>query len=41
MAYEKKYKERVLAYIESGHTQEETAKLFGVGTATLDLLQNC
>jgi len=35
MAYEKKYKERVLAYLEAGHTQAETAAIFGVGTTTI------
>ena len=35
MAYEKKFKESVLAHVESGHTQESTANLFGIGTATI------
>jgi transposase len=35
MAYEKKFRERVLAYRAEGHTIRETAKHFGVGETTL------
>ncbi len=35
MAYDKKFKERVLKYLEEGHTQEETAKTFRIGTTTI------
>lgn len=35
MAYDKKFKKRVLEYIEEGHTQKETAELFGIGTTTI------
>jgi len=35
MAYEKKFKEQVLAHIAKGHTQASTAKLFGIGTTTI------
>lgn len=35
MAYDKKFKERVLAHLAKGNTQESTAKLFGIGTTTL------
>jgi len=33
--YEKQYRERVISYIEAGHTQKEAAKHFGVGTTTI------
>jgi len=35
MAYDKKFKEKVLSHMASDHTQEATAKLFGIGTATI------
>ena len=35
MSYEKKYKQRVLQYHAEGHTQEETASLFGVSRSTI------
>ena len=35
MAYDKKYREKVLGYIEKGHTQEEAREVFGVGTTTI------
>ena len=35
MAYEKKFKERVLAYLSEGHSQQETSVTFGVGTTTI------
>ena len=35
MAYEKKFRERVLKHLEKGNTQSETAKLYGIGTTTL------
>ena len=35
MAYEKKYRQRVLKYLEAGHTQQATAETFGVSTATI------
>jgi transposase len=35
MGYDKKYKERVLSYLATGHTQAETAAVFGVGTTTI------
>lgn len=35
MAYEKKFRESVLSHLTKGHTQESTAKLFGIGTTTL------
>ena len=36
MAYDKKFREKVLEYIGKGHTIEETHKVFGVGTATIE-----
>ena len=35
MAYEIKFREKVLAYIDKGHTLEEAHKVFEVGTATI------
>ena len=35
MAYDKKYRTRVVEYILEGHTQEETAKVFKVGTTSI------
>lgn len=33
--YEKQYRERVISYIEAGHSQREAAEHFGVGTTTI------
>jgi len=33
--YDKKFKEAVLSHVSKGHTQEATAKLFGIGITTL------
>ncbi len=35
MAYDKKFRQRVLAHLEAGHTQQATATVFGIGTATI------
>lgn len=35
MAYEEKYRIRAVEYRKEGHTIEETAKIFKIGTATL------
>ena len=35
MAYDKRYRTRVVEYIFEGHTQEETAALFKVGTTSI------
>lgn len=35
MGYDKKFKEKVLEQIKKGNSQERTAKLFGIGTATI------
>ena len=35
MAYDKKYRTRVVEYILEGHTQEETSKVFKVGTTSI------
>jgi transposase len=35
MSYSVDLRSRVMAYIEAGHTQEETSKIFKVGTATI------
>jgi len=35
MAYDKKYRTRVVEYILEGHTQEEAAKVFKVGTSSI------
>ena len=35
MAYDRKFKERVIAHISKGHTQASTAKLFGIGETTI------
>jgi transposase len=35
MAYSKDLRERVIAYLEEGHTQEETSIIFKVGTTTI------
>ena len=35
MAYDRKYKERVLEYLSEGHTQRETSRVFRVSTHTI------
>jgi transposase len=35
MAYDIKFKKRVLEYLAEGHSQEATAKVFGIGTTTI------
>ena len=35
MAYDIKYREKVMEYISKGHTIEEAHEVFGVGTATI------
>jgi len=35
MSYDVKFRERALAYWADGHTKEQTAAAFGVGTSTL------
>ncbi|MDR2505408.1 MAG: transposase [Oscillospiraceae bacterium] len=35
MAYEVKYRERVIAFMDAGHTRKETKELFNVGYSTL------
>jgi len=35
MAYDIRFKERVLSYLDKGHSQRETAAVFGVGTSTI------
>jgi len=35
MAYSVDLRERVIAYLNEGHTQEETRKIFKVGTTTI------
>lgn len=35
MGYDKRFKEQVLKHLDKGHTQEATAKLFGIGATTL------
>ncbi|WP_156468576.1 helix-turn-helix domain-containing protein, partial [Streptococcus sp. DD10] len=35
MAYGIDFRKRVLAYVEEGHTRQETAKLFNISTNTL------
>jgi len=35
MAYDKKYRTRVVEYIQEGHTQEEASKVFCVGTTSI------
>jgi transposase len=35
MAYSKDLRERVIAYLKEGHTQEETRIIFKVGTTTI------
>jgi transposase len=36
MAYSVDLRERVIAYLEAGHTQEETSIIFKVGTTTIN-----
>lgn len=35
MSYDKKFRERTIEYLESGHTYRETAQLFGISPNTL------
>jgi len=35
MAYDKKHRTRVVEYVLTGHTQEETAEVFKVGTTSI------
>ena len=35
MAYDKKYREKVLQYISKGHSVREAHEVFGVGTTTI------
>jgi len=35
MAYDQKYRTRVVAYVLSGHTQEEASSVFKVGTTSI------
>jgi transposase len=35
MSYDKKYRERVLAHVEAGKTQEEVRAMFGLGKNTI------
>jgi transposase len=35
MAYSVDLRERVIAYLQEGHTQEETSIIFKVGTSTI------
>jgi transposase len=35
MSYDKKYRECVLAHVDSGKTQEEVRKMFGLGVNTI------
>lgn len=35
MAYDTKFKERVIMHLTKSNTQESTAKLFGIGTTTI------
>ena len=35
MSYSKDLRERVIAYLQAGHTQEETSIIFKVGTTTI------
>ena len=40
MAYGIDFRKRVLAYVEEGHTRQETAKLFNISTNTLYTWEN-
>lgn len=35
MSYDKKFREKVLEHVKKGHTQQETAELFGISWTTL------
>ena len=35
MGYDKKFRERVLAHVDNGKTQEEVRKMFGLGKNTI------
>lgn len=35
MAYDKRYRTRVVEYVLAGHTQEEAASIFNVGTTSI------
>jgi len=35
MAYEEKYRKKVLEYLNKGHSQREAQEAFGVGTTTM------
>ena len=35
MGYDKKFREKVIEYIDKGHTTKEAHELFGVGTTTI------
>jgi len=35
MGYDKKHREKVLEYIDKGHTSREAHEMFGVGTTTI------
>ena len=35
MAYDKKFRERVLQFIDKGHSIRETARVFGIGISTI------
>ena len=35
MSYDKKFRERVLAHVESGKKQEEVREIFGIGVNTI------
>jgi len=35
MAYDKKFKQRVLEYLAEGHTQTSASKIFKIGTTTI------
>jgi transposase len=35
MGYEKKFREKVMRYIDKGHTSKEAHEIFGVGTTTI------
>ena len=35
MSYEKKYRERIIEYVNQGDTERETAKVFGLSRSTI------
>lgn len=35
MSYDNKFKKRVLAFLDKGHSQQETSVVFGIGTTTI------